>query len=199
MLPHFNKMISEEYGRKKGWLLCGYYSLIDYFGVFKKYRNIDWNRVNRLIFVCAGNICRSPYADMRCKLSGIDATSFGLNADDGSSADYDAARISSKLGVDLSLHKSKTQKNIQLRTGDLLIGMEPCHAKRLDTISAQYDTQVTLVGLWCKKERPYIQDPFGLSDEYFSNCFGYIDNGIDGILLNMKKAGYVPKRESDSQ
>ena len=34
-------------------------------GRYAAYRDIDWHGVERLVFVCAGNICRSPYGDRK--------------------------------------------------------------------------------------------------------------------------------------
>jgi protein-tyrosine phosphatase len=45
--------------------------------------------------------------------------------------------------------------------------------------------QISLLGLWCDPPRPHIEDPYGLSEEYFSTCFGFIDEALNRIAVQM--------------
>ena len=67
-----------------------------------------------LVFVCTGNICRSPMAEgMFKKLleekgeSGIDCSSAGLATFDGRPASDNAQAVALEYGVDISEHKSR--------------------------------------------------------------------------------------------
>ena len=57
--------ICRNYGRKQGLLRSLYHSLMDRTGQYTRLGIVDWGRVERLVFVCQGNICRSAYAEAR--------------------------------------------------------------------------------------------------------------------------------------
>jgi hypothetical protein len=68
-----------------------------------------------------------------------------------------------------------------LTSSDLLLAMEPLQVKTLFPLATSFGAQLTLLGLWCSPERPYLQDPFGLAEAYFQNCFSFIDSAVEGI------------------
>lgn len=155
-------------------------------GGYRRFREIDWSRVNRLVFVCKGNICRSPYAEMKVRRYGIEAVSLGLYAKSGSRADPIASTNAAVRDIDLAPHRSRHPDDIRIQPGDLLVGMEPWHARILLRLARKSGAQTTLMGLWSKPSRPYIHDPFGCADEYFQACFSVIDQSIDGLMGHLK-------------
>ena len=169
--------------------LFHYISVIwDKFGGFWMYRRINWARVNRLVFVCKGNICRSPYAEMRAKGCGLEVASMGLAAKSGSLANLEAIKNAAVRGVDLSLHRAKQQQDICIGTGDLLVSMEPCQASVLQRMAKKAGAQTTLLGLWAHTPRPYIHDPYGHGEAYFQTCFSIIDEGVEGMVKHLRSA-----------
>ena len=44
------------------------------------------DEVRRLVFVCHGNICRSAFADVLAKQTGLNSASFGLSTSSGKGA-----------------------------------------------------------------------------------------------------------------
>jgi protein-tyrosine phosphatase len=177
--------IAKQYGRKSG-LLRHWWSLWrDRFGLLRSFRTVEWRRVERLVFVCQGNICRSPYAEARARASGLsNASSFGLNATPGLPAHSTMLRLSP---LELSQHRTRARSGLILTSQDLLIGMEPWHGQALRLLETG-GAQVTLLGLWGAYRRPHIEDPFGLSDDYFRTCMSIIDDAVRQL------AGFI-KRE----
>ena len=55
-------------------------------GRYRQFKRIRWERVARVVFVCHGNVCRSPYAEGRAVNFGLPAASFGFSADSGGGA-----------------------------------------------------------------------------------------------------------------
>jgi protein-tyrosine phosphatase len=147
-------------------------------GSYSWLKRVEWNRVTRLVFVCKGNICRSPYAEARARAMGLPCSSFGLEAGLHAPANPSAIRAARARGLDLTGHRTQGANEFPIATGDLLTAMEPWHAAVLQTRPMPVGAQVTLLGLWCSPSRPHIEDPFGLSDEYFQTCFGTIDKAI---------------------
>jgi protein-tyrosine phosphatase len=134
--------------------------------------------VERFVFVCQGNICRSPYAAARARAVGLPSISYGLDVQREIPANTQARAEALKHGVDLSSHRSRAFDSGRSSRGDLLVSMEPTHLIQLTTQHAGEPRQVTLLGLWTKPPRPHIQDPFGRSPEYFNRCFHTIDAGV---------------------
>ena len=180
-------IITRQYGGKKAAIKYFVYRYWHSLGGFQRYKQIDWRHIQRLIFVCRGNICRSPYAEIMARKHGKNTISFGLCAQNGRPAHADAVRNAALRDVDISRHAAKTVNDIKLYETDLLIGMEPWHAKQLYSLGRTTNAQTTLLGLWTKPNCPYIQDPYGRSDQYFQHCFDIIDRSLQGIFSHMNQ------------
>jgi protein-tyrosine phosphatase len=182
-------MISElykHYGRKQGFIRHVFHLFLGCIGCYRKFWRVDWTRVERLIFVCKGNICRSPYAEAKARATGLTAISFGLEVGNGTSADTNAIKIATQHGIDLTLHRPRSIASIAIKEYDLLLAMEPWHARKLLELYGETQVQVSLVGLWSHPRRPHIEDPYGLSEQYFSECFAVIDDAIREISIRLE-------------
>lgn len=147
-------------------------------GAFRAFRDIEWSKVDRLVFVCKGNICRSPYASAKARSLGVPSVSFGLEASDGAPADSAAARNARARGVDLTDHRSTRVDPSCIGRSDLLVAFEPEQLRAWQRRCADRALGVTLVGIWKRPIRPHVQDPYGRSDRYFQNCFSIIDTQV---------------------
>src|SRR6267378_2068745 len=125
----WSAFITRQYGRKMGFVRHCSYLMLYHLRCFRSLETVDWNRVKRLVFVCKGNICRSPYAEAKARALGLAASSFGLQAAIGGTANAAAAESARRRGVDLSEHKTSRGDQFPLIPGDLLMGMEPWHAR----------------------------------------------------------------------
>ncbi len=152
-------------------------------GRYRAFERIDWTKVERLVFVCSGNICRSPYAERRAVLAGVPAISLALRGDGGRTAEPAARAAARRAGVDLEAHRAQVVAAAALRPSDLLVAMEPWQARALRASHPGH--QVTLLGLWSRPRRPHLHDPYTLSDAYFRNCFQVIDGGVAGLLARL--------------
>src|SRR5262245_48475458 len=118
---HLLGNIEKNYGCRSG-LLRHWSSLWQRrLGFFRAYQRIDWQRVDRLVFVCRGNVCRSPYAEFRARAAGLCAASFGLYADAQKPAHEDVIRLASEAKLDLSAHRSRRSWELAITRRDLLI------------------------------------------------------------------------------
>lgn len=179
--------IADHFGSRKGLLLTVWYRLRYQLGGYRCYRNIDWGAVQRLVFVCKGNICRSAFAEQVARRQGFDAISCGLDTRDGLPANSDAIRAAELRGFDLSKHRTRPIVSLELMHGDLLLAMEPWQA---DCLQQRYgnDCQYTLTGIWGGGQGPFIKDPFGGTPEYFSHCFGLMEKSVHGIVSQVRQA-----------
>ncbi len=146
---------------------------------------LRWHEVRRLVFVCWGNICRSPYAELRAASFGLPAASFGLSTESGLPADATGRRCAAAFGADLSSHRACALQDFRAREGDLLVFMEPRHLHRVELMPAFEAFQKTLLGIWANPRRVHIHDPHRLSDAYWHSCLRTIDSGVAGLARKM--------------
>src|SRR5262245_52514417 len=101
MVAGWRKGIEARYGTRRTWFQHHLCSILHRTGWFRSLERIDWGRVERLIFICKGNICRSPYAEARARGLGLTVASFGLEATPGQPPDATACRLARRRGVPL--------------------------------------------------------------------------------------------------
>ena len=156
-----------------------FYGATALLGAAKRYRNIDWLRVRRIVFVCHGNISRSPFAEALARRRGLNAISAGIEASRGAPAAPQAIVTAADFAIDLTTHRSRPTEDIEFAPGDLVVGFEPLHLERLGaTRGNQLPDQTSLLGAWLRPPNLYIHDPYGASADYFHLCFSRIDFAV---------------------
>ena len=90
--------------------------------------------MQRILFVCTGNTCRSPMAaGLFAKMlqergvTGIAVASAGLAAFDGAPASAEAVEVMRQFGVDLSGHRTRRLTREMVLTADLVLTMTKRH------------------------------------------------------------------------
>jgi protein-tyrosine phosphatase len=176
--------IANNYGGKKGLVKYYLYKAAYYVNYFNLDDPPRIDNVERFVFVCRGNICRSPYAEYYANKIGLNSVSAGFDARPNNPA-YDVAiHVANERGVDLSSHKAKMISAINLQETDLILVMEPWHLKVLINMGIP-KYQISLLGIMGKVKRPYLQDPYGRSHQYFAKCFNNIEEPIQNLVERM--------------
>lgn len=170
---------TRHYGGHRARLLDGLYRVADQAGLLRRHHAVEWQRVRRLVMVCKGNICRSPYADARARLLGIAAISCGIECATGAPAHEAAIRNARRRHVELQPHRTLPLAAARLATGDLILAMEPAQARRIAPRARAARAQISLLGLW--SGQPIIHDPYGLDDDAFQCCYTRIDASLAAI------------------
>lgn len=178
--------IKNRYGSKKGLLRYIAYELLRMLGVYRSLTKIDFAQVKRLVFVCHGNICRSPLGEAVARQQGVPAISFGLDTRGNDSADPRAIAWAQANGYNLQEHITKRVDQYEPQAGDLLIGMEPKHIRKLQAQFAQAPVQITLIGLWLKSPLAYLHDPYNAKPEFFSRCESFVAESTKELLHAIK-------------
>jgi protein-tyrosine phosphatase len=146
----------------------------------------------RIVIVCYGNICRSPYAAayLRRKLEligvhGIEVESAGFIGPDRR-ANNQAASIALERGLDLSNHRSRLFQRTDAERADLVLAMTRTQRELLIQQFGVTRGQVELVGDFDVEDPPYreILDPYGRSDEEFRRVFLQIERSIEGVCAS---------------
>jgi protein-tyrosine phosphatase len=187
--------LARDYGGKRAFVTAMWYAARASVGAFRSYRQIRWHEVSRVVFVCKGNICRSPYAEHRFREWGANVVSAGLFADPGKPAALAAQQAALRRGVNLAAHRSRVISELDIADGDLLVAFEPKHAKALKVVACnRTGVQVTLLAIWSPTPWfVYLHDPYGLSESHFEECFARIDRALNGLL--MRVSAVTPKAD----
>ncbi|MFT5720528.1 MAG: protein-tyrosine phosphatase [Motiliproteus sp.] len=153
-------------------------------GVYKKYEQVDWSRVKRLVYICQGNICRSPFAKViaASRSPHLPVASFGLATTTGVEADPTAIGAAQDYGIDLIEHRATNMADFSIAEGDLLVVMEDRHLHWLAPLVVNQDVQLCLLGLWCRPQFALLYDPFSHPKDYFLSCFSRIVRAVDSML-----------------
>lgn len=169
----------EHHGGRRAYLRYLYWRAAGWFGQLDLWRETDLRVTERLVFVCKGNICRSPYAEARAREFGLPAESAGLLADSGQSADKEFALVAHAMGLNLTSHRARNIGELTISSRDTLLVFEPGQARALSERSWQGGRPtVILLGLLCSPPVPYIHDPYGARKSYAKVCAVRIDQAV---------------------
>lgn len=187
-LVRVRECIDARYGTPRGWVRYILGQFEGAYGPRWRHRSIEPTRVERLVFVCLGNINRSAFAHAvgdRCRLR---CASIGLSTTTGAPANEAARMIAPEFGLSLDAHRATDFFDFEPAPGDLFLAMELRHANRLVErgIAAE---RVALLGHWAQPRRYHIHDPHTLSPAYFRTCFGVIAPAVEHLAGELRAGG----------
>ncbi len=174
------QMIKDGYGSKKGLLRYQLHRGFGMLGRYDTFKPKPETSFTRLVFVCAGNICRSPFAEVVAQGKGLSAVSIGLSTRGGDPANPVALAVASERGIPLAQHRSSRVEDFEPQAGDWFVCMEPQQAEKIQVLFPGFPT--ILLGMCMERpRRPFIPDPFGKSAAYFARCFSWIEMGVETL------------------
>ena len=150
----------------------------------------------RLLFVCTGNTCRSPMAELLARdraeatgLEGIEATSAGTSAAEGAPASAPAQAIARARGASLESHRSRQLTTERIEEADLVVAMTDRHARevlRLDPQAMVILATSVLPGMHPAYGSD-LPDPFGAGPEVYEETWNAIDECVDALLVRIAR------------
>ena len=152
--------------------------------------------VLRVLVLCKGNICRSPFAAELLKKRAIeqhirlDIRSAGLDTSPGHDAHPLARSASARYDVDLDRHKTTPITVEMVFWADLILVMEAVQVMHLDRVSTVARSKTFLLGHFASRATTDIRDPYGGNPDDFSGCYALIDDACSGLLAEI--AGKAP-------
>jgi RpiB/LacA/LacB family sugar-phosphate isomerase len=152
-----------------------------------------------ILFICTGNVCRSPMAEalFRRAVRGrgeFRVLSAGLGAMDGQPPTQHSVAAMRELGMDISVQRSRMLTTELVRSADLILGMTHGH---VDTIALLYPPaaeKTFLLREFDETLEPYekdIADPIGSPYEIYVLCRNQIEQGIVTLLKFMEQHNFL--------
>lgn len=149
----------------------------------------NWGRVDRLVFACLGNICRSAYASAILEAFGLPTASFGFRAKDGRPADRDAIEHAKARGFDLSAHSTLTVESVDVRASDCLLLLDSAHVGPARELCEEKGAQFYPLGYYLLPPARTIPDPYRGPPELFRYSFTMIDLAASAVMQEIAAQG----------
>jgi protein-tyrosine-phosphatase len=147
-----------------------------------------------LLFVCFGNIMRSPMAEalMNRELADaglemqIEVLSAGLHANAGREAHPWAIEAASSLGISLIQHRATPLTREMVERADCVFAMDFLNKAELVTLYPEAKTKIYLLGAYADGHRKYreIADPFLGDLEATKSCYRELQICVRNIMAS---------------
>src|SRR3954452_5363476 len=143
-----------------------------------------------ILFVCTGNICRSPMAEGLFRHAvktrpDFRVISAGVGAVDGLPPSEHAVRALRELGIDISRQRSHMLTAELVQQADYIFGMTHSHVDAITMLYPQAAEKTFLLREFDETLDSYendISDPIGGSYEVYRACRDQIEQGIFSML-----------------
>ena len=137
--------------------------------------------IRNVLFVCIGNICRSPMAEglFAQAMPGRMVCSAGLHALVGEAADPVAVELMRERGIDISQHRAQQLASWMVREADLIITMDHQQRRYIEQSWAAAGGKVRSLS------SAGIPDPYRQGRRAFRHALSLIEEGVDDLLAHI--------------
>ena len=143
----------------------------------------------RLLFVCTGNICRSPMAEVYAQAAGvqrgrlIEARSGGVLGIIDKPADPLAIKVMGEINIDLDGHRSSGVTEEMMAWARYVLVMELHHAIKLRECYPDYEDRILVLANFGGMNE--VKDPIGGWRWKFRRCRADVIRCVDSFLDNL--------------
>lgn len=162
-------------------------------------------KVESILFVCQGNICRSPFAAVLATERlrheggvGIRCTSAGIRTTQAARSPSAACDVAATYGVSLVHHRPQPLTRELMEAHDLIVVMEASHLLELRVSYPSAANRVVLLSLFDQAaifgyDRFNIADPFARPRAAFESCYSRIDRALSNMLARLDALREPPR------
>jgi protein-tyrosine-phosphatase len=152
----------------------------------------------KILFVCSGNICRSPMAAECFRhhaagagLSHVVVESAGTLGIEGAAASSQAIEALEEIGLDLTRHRSRALDRADIRTSEFVIAMTRDHLEELARRFPEGDGERFLLRSFERGRRPDsdapdLDDPMGRSLRFYRKQLSIIRASVEHLALFLR-------------
>lgn len=155
----------------------------------------------RLLFVCTGNICRSPTADAvaRSRVAGlgldwtVDSAGTG-GWHEGEAPDPRAIEAGARRGYDLASLRARAVEIADFTRFDHIIALDRGHERHLRRMAPSgTGAQISRLMVWAGPGVPLdVPDPYYDDGDAFTDVLDLVERGIDGFIAAHGGQGRQP-------
>jgi protein-tyrosine phosphatase len=156
------------------------------------------DKATGVLFVCTGNICRSPTAEgllrARLKAHGLEKAVFTESAGMhgyhiGDPPDPRSVAIAAARGIDIASLRAAKIAPKDFMTYDLIVALDEGHLEILERMHPGKGTRAKLRLLmsFADKGTGDVPDPYYLDEAAFIHAFDLIERGVDGLVQHLKE------------
>jgi protein arginine phosphatase len=151
----------------------------------------------RILFVCSGNTCRSPMAEVLLRRaleargwSQVEVRSAGVAADSGAPATDAAVRTAARHGLELTEHRSTPLDPPLMAWADLILTMTSAHLAAVTWAGGGGRSALITAFAAGEDGDPEqvaagVADPFGGDDEEYEATFRELEELMEGVLTRL--------------
>ena len=145
-----------------------------------------------ILFVCTGNTCRSPMAELYfnyCrKLAGKSAcaASCGIATANGLSISENAAKVMEQFGIDSSTFRSTRANRDLLDKAEAIFTMSSSHKRAIEAAYPEFSEKISTL-----LDRMDVDDPYGMDFNAYMETFNMMKDKIE--FLAKKTSSYQEK------
>ncbi|SFS14749.1 protein-tyrosine phosphatase [Dyella sp. OK004] len=150
---------------------------------------------SRLLFVCLGNICRSPLVEAvarrRCAEVGLDVMVASCGTGSwhvGKGADARMRRAAEAAGFDLSGHRARQFQQGDLEAFDLVLAMDRDNLYGVERlVTPRSSAEIGLFLEWAASAPPAeFPDPYYGEEEGFTEAVALAERGVAGLIRRLR-------------
>lgn len=150
-----------------------------------------------ILMLCHGNICRSPLAEylLRDRIVKealpISTASAAVSTEEIGNPVYPPVRrILEKKGIDCSKKRARRITRKDLEDFDLILAMDQQNLRILERMFGPLPDKVKLLLDFTERKGEEIADPWYTGG--FTECLADIEEGLDGLVEELKKSNFQP-------
>lgn len=134
-------------------------------------------KINNILVVCIGNICRSPMAEyfLKKEYPNLNIESAGISGLIGHAADEKASLCMQRFGIDMSPHVAKKLNAELIKKADLILVMSQNQQKHIEQTWSFAKGKTFRLGHWQSKN---IADPYQHDQTVFDETCRLIQDCI---------------------
>jgi protein-tyrosine phosphatase len=136
-----------------------------------------------VLFVCTGNICRSPLAALlwEAQYPALNAASAGFITQTGRQSPDNIQAVAAARGLSLTEHRSRTLDEAMLRESDVIVLFEPRHFVQLRAAFPRYLDRVVMLGAFLDPPQAVIDDPYQRSVVETEQIAAQVEAALPGL------------------